>query len=73
MSNSFKLLESIQSNLNVADNNELLSAVQSVFDKNAKQFNKSISVVYDGVDLWITDAGNQVKLDTKKDKGVVNI
>lgn len=65
---TIKLLESIQSNLNES---ELLNAVKSIFDKNAKQTAKSISVSYDNADLWITDAGKYVKLDTKKDKGTV--
>lgn len=72
MSNSFKLLESIQTNLKEdALDNSLLNAVKSIFDKNARQFNKSISVDYDGIDLWITDTGKTIKLDTKKDKGAV--
>lgn len=72
-SKTINLLESIRNNINeeINRNNELLNAVKSVFDKNAKQFNRSISVVYDGIDLWITDAGQLIKLDTKKDKGSI--
>ena len=68
MSNTRNLFESFQKHLN---ENELLTAVKSIFDKNAKQTAKSISVYYNNADLWITDAGKYIKLDTKKDKGTI--
>lgn len=71
MSETKKLIESIQFNLNESVSNELVKAVNKVFGKTYNKGENSILIKYNGTDLWITDVGDRLKLGTTRNSNAV--